>query len=125
MNIPGDLKYTAEHEWARQEGDEVVVGVTEFAAEQLGDVVFVEVPEVGAQVTAGKPFGVIESVKAVSDLYAPLSGKVTAVNAALTGAPESVNADPYKAWMIKIAPIDAGAFAKLLSPEQYKALITQ
>lgn len=125
MNIPGDLKYTAEHEWARQEGDELVIGVTEFAAEQLGDVVFVELPEIGAQITAGKAFGVIESVKAVSDLYAPVSGKVTAINSSLTNAPEAVNADPYKAWMIRVTPVDASAFEKLLNAEQYKALITQ
>jgi len=125
MNIPNDLKYTAEHEWARLEGDEIVVGVTAFAAEQLGDVVFVEVPDTGSQVTAGKAFGVIESVKAVSDLYAPVSGKVTAVNPQVSGSPESVNADPYKAWLIRILPIDSGAFAKLLTAEQYKALITQ
>ncbi len=125
MNIPGDLKYTAEHEWARQEGDELVIGVTEFAAEQLGDVVFVELPEIGTQITAGKAFGVIESVKAVSDLYAPVSGKVTAINSSLTNAPEAVNADPYKAWMIRVTPVDASAFEKLLNSEQYKALITQ
>ncbi|MCW5828368.1 MAG: glycine cleavage system protein GcvH [Deltaproteobacteria bacterium] len=125
MNVPEHLRYTAEHEWVRMEGDEAVIGVTEFAAEQLGDVVFVELPAVNSQVTAGKAFGVIESVKAVSDLYAPLSGKVTAVNSSLTGAPESVNADPYKAWMIRVAPLDTAGLDKLLTAGQYRALITQ
>src|ERR1043166_4261392 len=104
-NVPGDLRYTREHEWAKQEGATIRVGITAYAQEQLGDVVFVELPKVGAKVTAHQSFGVVESVKAVSDLFAPLSGEIVEVNGELPGAPQSVNEDPYgKGWMIVIAP---------------------
>src|SRR5204862_6449064 len=102
-NVPGDLKYTREHEWARQEGGRVRVGITAYAQEQLGGVVFVELPKVGAKVTQRQSFGVVESVKAVSDLFAPVSGEVAEVNAELPQKPETVNSDPYgKGWMIVV-----------------------
>jgi len=123
-NVPGDLKYTKEHEWAKIEGDRARIGITAFAQEQLGDVVFVELPKVGAKVSGMKTFGVVESVKAVSDLYAPLTGEVVEVNAELPKKPETVNSDPYGAgWMIVIkmsAPAEADA---LLTAAQYEQLI--
>ena len=123
-NIPSDLKYTREHEWAKREGDRVRVGITHFAQEQLGDVVFVELPKVGAKVTAHQAFGVVESVKAVSDLFAPLTGAVTSVNEALTGEPELVNSDPYGAgWMVKMTVADPAQLDDLLDGEGYDDLI--
>src|SRR5688500_18829594 len=102
-NIPSDLKYSKEHEWARLQGNIVVVGVTQHAQEALGDVVYVELPKVGTTITAGKQFGVIESTKAVSELFAPVTGKVVKVNDALTDKPDTVNADPYGAgWIIEV-----------------------
>src|SRR5262244_1683418 len=102
-NVPTELKYTREHEWARVEGDRARIGITAFAQEQLGDVVFVELPKVGARLGAMKTFGVVESVKAVSDLFAPLSGEVVEVNAELSKKPELVNADPYgQGWMVAV-----------------------
>jgi glycine cleavage system H protein len=107
--IPGDLRYTHEDEWVRIEGDRATVGVTDYAQQQLGDIVFVELPEVGSTVERGEPFGVIESVKAVSDLYAPVSGEVVEVNADLSNHPEQVNEDCYgDGWMITIAMNDPG-----------------
>ncbi len=124
MNIPSELHYTSDHEWARQTAEGVQVGITAFAAEQLGAVVFVELPKVGDRIAAGGAFGQVESTKSVSDLYAPLSGKVVAVNAALESAPEQVNDDPYGAgWMITLAPDDANAVAGLLDADAYRALI--
>ncbi|MBF0371421.1 MAG: glycine cleavage system protein GcvH [Magnetococcales bacterium] len=121
--LPSELTYTKEHEWTRMKGGEVEVGITRFAADQLGDVVFVELPEVGTTVTADTPFGVVESVKSVSDLYAPVSGKVTATNAELGDAPELVNESPYgTGWMLRIKPDDATDQGKLLSAEEYDAL---
>ena len=125
-NVPPDLKYTKEHEWAKLEGDRARVGITAYAQDQLGDVVFVELPKVGATVTQHKGFGVVESVKAVSDLFAPLSGKVVEVNGDLSNAPEVVNQDPYgRGWMIVIALSGAGEAATLLSADQYEAFIAQ
>ncbi len=125
-NIPKDLRYTREHEWAKQEGARVRVGITDFAQEQLGDVVFVELPKVGGKVTQNKGFGVVESVKAVSDLFAPLSGEVVEVNAALPKSPETVNQDPYgKGWMIVIAPSDPKELENLLTAEQYEKLVAE
>ncbi len=122
--VPGDLKYTKEHEWAKIDGDRARIGITAFAQEQLGDVVFVELPKVGAKLSSMKTFGVVESVKAVSDLFAPLTGEVVEVNAELPKKPEVVNSDPYGAgWMIVVkmsSPAEAGA---LLSPAQYEQLI--
>ena len=118
--VPADLRYTSEHEWIRVEGDEVVVGVTDFAQSQLGDIVFVELPAVGATTQAGAPFGTIESVKAVSDLFAPISGEVLAVNEALADKPELVNEDCYgKGWMIAIELADASGIDKLMDEKAY------
>lgn len=117
---PQDLRYSTEHEWARLEGGRVRVGITTFAADRLSDVVFIELPQAGAMVKFMEPFGVIESVKAVSDLYAPVSGTVVEVNTALADAPEVVNTDPYgKGWMIVVQPNDAGELNKLMSVDQY------
>ena len=124
--VPADLRYTREHEWAKQEGGRVRVGITSFAQEQLGDVVFVELPKAGAKVTAHKPFGVVESVKAVSDLFAPVSGEVVEVNAELGQKPETVNADPYgKGWMLVIAPSAAKEWNDLLTAAQYEEFLAQ
>ena len=122
-NVPADLRYTKEHEWAKLEGDKARVGITAFAQEQLGDVVFVELPKVGAKVTAMKTFGVVESVKAVSDLFAPLGGEVVETNTELTKKPETVNSDPYGAgWLVEIAPSDGAAAGELLDAAGYRAL---
>ena len=121
MTIPADLKYTTSHEWVRQETDgSVTVGITEFAQDALGDVVFVELPEVGKQVEARSEVAVVESVKAASDIYAPLAGTITAVNQGVADAPESINADAYAAWLFKIMPGDATAFDTLLDANGYK-----
>ena len=125
-NIPGDLKYTKEHEWAKKDGDRIRIGITEYAQEQLGDVVFVELPKVGAKVTAHSAFGVVESVKAVSDLFAPISGEVVEINAALGKTPELVNRDPYgAAWLILVKPSNAGEWDTLLSARQYEEFLAQ
>ncbi len=125
-NIPTDLRYTREHEWARREGDRVRVGITAYAQEQLGDVVFVELPKVGARVTAHQTFGVVESVKAVSDLFAPVSGEVVEVNVDLQKSPELVNQDPYgRGWMLLIRPSDPGEWEGLLTAGQYEEHLAQ
>ena len=120
---PADLKYTKDHEWVRTEGSNAVVGITDYAQAQLGDVVFVELPAVGRTITQGEVFGTIESVKAVSELYAPVSGQVVAVNDALSTAPESVNKDPHGAWIIKVKPSNAGEIGSLLDAAAYEALV--
>ena len=123
-NVPGDLKYTKEHEWAKIEGDRARIGITDFAQEQLGDVVFVELPKVGAKVTSMSTFGVVESVKAVSDLFAPLTGEVVEVNAELPKKPETVNRDPYgQGWMLVISMANPAEANALLSAAQYEQLI--
>jgi glycine cleavage system H protein len=123
-NIPADLRYTKEHEWAKLEGDKARVGITAFAQEQLGDVVFVELPKVGAKVTAMKTFGVVESVKAVSDLFAPLSGEVVEANTELTKKPETVNSDPYgQGWMIVIKLANPKEMDGLMSAADYEKLV--
>jgi glycine cleavage system H protein len=125
-NVPADLRYTREHEWAKQEGGRVRVGITAFAQEQLGDVVFVELPKTGARLRAHQTFGVVESVKAVSDLFSPLSGEVVEVNAQLAKKPETVNQDPYgEGWMLIVAPADATEWDALLTAAQYEAFIAQ
>ena len=125
-NVPRDLKYTREHEWAKQEGDRVRVGITAYAQEQLGDVVFVELPKVGTKVTASKNFGVVESVKAVSDLFAPVSGEVVEVNAELGQKPETVNQEPYgKGWMLVVKPSSKGEWDQLLTAQQYEEFLAQ
>jgi glycine cleavage system H protein len=117
---PDDRRYTTEHEWIKAEGEHYIVGITAFAQDQLGDIVYVELPKVGDTVQSGKPFGVIESVKTASDLYAPLSGEVIEVNAGLVDQPQLVNDDPWQAgWMIKIRADDAAQQEQLLSAEQY------
>jgi glycine cleavage system H protein len=126
MNTPKELRYSEEHEWVRVEGDKVRVGITDFAQSELGDIVFVELPEVGAEVTANEPFGSVESVKTVSELYAPISGKVVEVNEELNDNPEFVNESPYeKAWMIVIEPSDLSEVDNLLTAEQYEAMINE
>jgi glycine cleavage system H protein len=125
-NVPGDLKYTREHEWAKQEGGRVRVGITAFAQEQLGDVVFVELPKVGTRVRAHQTFGVVESVKAVSDLFAPVSGEVMEVNAELAQKPETVNQDPYgRGWMLLVSPADAKEWDQLLTAAQYEQFVAE
>ncbi len=123
-SIPQDLKYTKDHEWARQQGNLVTVGVTDHAQEALGDVVYVELPKVGSTVTAGKQFGVIESTKAVSELYAPVSGKVVKVNDDLTNEPNTVNTDPYgEGWIIEVELSDTKQLDGLLSADAYADLL--
>jgi len=126
MNIPDDLLYTEEHEWVRVEDNEAVVGITDYAQSELGDVVYVELPEVGSRTKQMEPFGTIEAVKAVSDLYAPLSGKVVEVNEALADNPELVNKDPYgEGWMIRIEMEDPSELDNLLDADSYRNLIGQ
>ena len=126
MNAPKDLKYSAEHEWVKTEGGNVRIGITEFAQSELGDIVFVELPQVGDEIKAGDPFGSVESVKTVSELYAPISGKVLEVNTELEDSPEYVNESPYEnAWMIVIEPSDTAEVDALLSPEKYEELISE
>ena len=121
---PADLRYTKDHEWVRIEGDTATVGITEYAADQLGDIVFVELPDVGRSLDQFAAFGVVESVKAVSDLFAPLSGEVTATNAGLAGSPESVNSDPYgEGWMVKIRLADTSQLGDLLDATAYDDLV--
>jgi glycine cleavage system H protein len=121
---PTELRYSKEHEWAKVEGNRVRVGITQFAADRLSDVVYVELPKVGSQVAFMQPFGVVESVKAVSDLYAPVSGKVAEINEALAQKPEVINTDPYgQAWMIVVEPADLGELGQLLDAGAYAALV--
>ena len=124
MSAPTDLRYTRDHEWVRVDGDEATVGITQYAADQLGDIVFVELPETGRELEEAKPFGVVESVKAVSDLFAPVSGAVTSTNDALASTPELVNSDPYgDGWMIKVAIADAAQLDDLLDGGAYDDLV--
>lgn len=124
MNIPKDLKYTAEHEWVRVEGDEAVVGVTDFAQGELGDVVFLEIETLGERLAKGEIFGTIEAVKTVSDLYMPIDGEVLEVNPALEDAPELINSNPFdKGWMIRLRISDPAQLDDLLSAEAYTELI--
>jgi glycine cleavage system H protein len=121
---PQDLRYTKDHEWVRAAGDRGTVGITDYAQKQLGDVVFVELPAVGAKVEAGKQFGTVESVKAVSELYAPVSGEVVEVHEALTQKPEILNTDPYgEGWMIVVKLADAKALSGLMDAAQYQAYV--
>ena len=122
--IPEDLKYTTDHEWARQRDAVVVVGLTEHAQRQLGDVVFVELPSVGDRVDAGEPFGTVESVKAVSEIYAPVAGQVAKVNEELSDSPENINTEPYgNGWLIEIQMEDASPATGLLTAAEYTAYI--
>ncbi len=123
MSIPGDLQYTKTHEWVRREGDTATVGITDHAQDELGDVVFIELPEEGSSFGAGDAFGTIESVKAVSDLYAPVGGEVVEVNSALEAAPEKVNEDPYgDGWIIRLRVSGEG---DLLSAEEYEKVLEE
>jgi glycine cleavage system H protein len=125
MAYPKDYKYTKEHEWIQVNGKAGLVGITDHAQESLGDIVFVELPKVGTQLEAGKAFGTVESVKAVSELYAPASGKVVEVNEALNSAPEEVNKDAHKAWMIKVELSNPAEASALLSAEDYEKYIAE
>ena len=123
---PSDYRYTKEHEWIKVSGDTGTIGITDYAQHELGDVVFVELPAVGAKITTGEVFGTIESVKAVSEIYAPVSGEVTEANAALASAPEIVNADPHSAaWLIKIKIADPAEIAGLMDVAAYQAFISE
>ena len=126
MEFPANLRYTKEHEWARQEGNRVVVGITDYAQKELGDVVFVELPEVGTTIEAMGTFGVVESVKAVSDLYAPVSGTIVEANTILEDQPELVNASPYgQGWMAVIEVVNPEEFQQLLTAAAYQAYVAQ
>ena len=122
---PSDLKYTREHEWLRLDGDEALVGITHFAQEQLGDVVFVELPDVGRRVRQGEAFGNVESVKAVSELFSPISGEITAVNTTLANEPEQVNREPHSAWIVRLRPSQPAEGDALLDAAAYEALLEQ
>jgi glycine cleavage system H protein len=123
MSYPDDLKYTKDHEWVRLAGNTAEVGITDFAQQQLGDVVYVELPEVGRTITAGESFGSIESVKAVSELFAPVSGEVIEVNPGLRDHPEAVNSDPHRTWMVKVRVSNPGDDAALMDSAQYQAML--
>jgi glycine cleavage system H protein len=120
---PADLKYTKDHEWIRVSSDTADVGITDYAQQQLGDVVFVELPQVGRALAQGEVFGTIESVKAVSELFSPVAGEVVAVNDALTSAPEQVNSDPHGAWIIRVRPSDPTEVEALLDASAYEQLV--
>mgnify|MGYP003398645755 CR=1 FL=1 len=123
---PKELRYTEEHEWVKTEGEKVRIGITDFAQEELGDIVFVELPEVGSTISADEPFGSVESVKTVSELYAPVSGKIIEINEELIENPEYVNESAYdKAWMIVIEPSDMSELKKLMTAEQYEEMINE
>ncbi len=125
MSYPADFKYTKEHEWIKPEGKIATIGITDHAQQSLGDIVFVELPKVGTELERGKAFGTVESVKAVSDLYAPASGKVTEVNADLANAPEKINKDAHAAWLVKIELKDAAELKQLLSPADYEKFVAE
>jgi len=126
MSTPAELRYSEEHEWVKEEGEKVRIGITHFAQSELGDIVFVELPEVGDEVTADEPFGSVESVKTVSELYAPVSGKVVEVNEDLEDSPEFVNESPYeKAWMIVVELSDRSELDNLMSAEDYEKMTSE
>src|SRR5438105_15277089 len=126
MNVPDELRYTEDHEWARREDGRVRVGITDYAQDALGDVVFVQLPEVGGQVEAGTALGEVESTKSVSDIYAPVAGVVVEVNSELADAPQRLNEDPYgEGWICLIEPSDAAAYDLLLDAEAYRKLISE
>jgi len=125
MDYPTDYKYTKEHEWINADGASATIGITHHAQESLGDIVFVELPKVGAQLTAGKPFSSVESVKAVSDLFAPASGTVTEVNGELTSAPEKINQNAHSAWIVRITLKDPNELNSLLSAADYEKFVAE
>ncbi len=124
MNLPSDIKYTKEHEWTKIEGNVATIGVTDFAQSELGDIAWIEMPEIGAETKKGDPFGTIEAVKTVEDLFAPLSGKIVEINEGLLDSPEWVNDDPYgKGWIVKLEYSTESEIENLLSAEEYSELI--
>ncbi len=126
MNLPNDLLYSKEHEWVKVKGNTALIGITDFAQSELGDIVYVELPEVGATILKGEPFGSVESVKTVSELYAPINGKVISVNEALGDSPEEINDSPYEdGWMIEVEIADESELKNLLSAEQYQESIEE
>ena len=125
MTYPSDFKYTKEHEWIKADGKSATVGITHYAQESLGDIVFVDLPKVGIEITAGKTFGSVESVKAVSDLYAPATGTVTEVNGELTTAPEKINKSAHSAWMVKITLKNPGELNSLMSAADYEKFVAE
>src|SRR2546422_6729863 len=125
MAYPSDRKYTKEHEWIKAEGKNATIGITDYAQQSLGDIVFVELPKVGAEISAGKTFGTVESVKAVSDLFAPATGTVTEVNGELATAPEKINKDAHSAWMLKITLKDPAELNSLLSAADYEKFVAE
>jgi len=125
MAYPADFKYTKEHEWIKSDGKTATIGITHYAQESLGDIVFVDLPKPGAEITAGKTFGSVESVKAVSDLYAPASGTVTEVNGELATAPEKINKDAHGSWMVKVTLKNPGEVNGLLSAADYEKFVAE
>ena len=125
MSYPSDLKYTKEHEWIKANGATATIGITHYAQESLGDIVFVDLPKVGTEVSVGKAFGSVESVKAVSDLFAPASGKVTEVNGDLANAPEKINQDAHGSWMVKITLANPGELSALMSAADYEKFVAE
>ncbi|MCB2217566.1 glycine cleavage system protein GcvH [Desulfofustis glycolicus] len=123
LDLPGDVYYSSDHEWARKEGETVKIGISDYAQDQLGDIVFIELPDVGTVFERGEEFGTLESVKAVSEVYAPLSGEVVAVNTDLVDAPELVNEAPYENWIIELRPSDEDEYDELLSRDDYLAVL--
>jgi len=125
MSYPADYKYTKEHEWIKASGNTATIGITTYAQESLGDIVFVDLPKVGSEITAGKTFGSVESVKAVSDLYAPATGTVTEVNGDLSSSPEKVNKDAHGSWMLKLTLKNPGELNSLLSAADYEKFVAE
>lgn len=126
MKLDERCRYSKTHEWARREGNELVIGISDHAQHSLGDIVFVDLPKVGASFGAGAAFGVVESVKAASDIYVPVAGKITAVNSQLQDSPDLINKDPYgDGWIVRLAPEDPSAFDKLLSPADYEKIAAE
>lgn len=123
LNLPADIYYSSEHEWAAKEGDLIRIGISDYAQDQLGDIVFVELPEVGSSYEKGEEFGTLESVKAVSEIYLPISGEIVAVNEELEDAPELLNEDPYANWIVEVRPADSDEFDELLSRDDYLELL--
>ncbi|MBT8353320.1 MAG: glycine cleavage system protein GcvH [Desulfofustis sp.] len=123
LNLPGDIYYSKEHEWAAKEGEVIRIGISDYAQDQLGDIVFVELPEPGSSFERNEEFGTLESVKAVSEIYIPVSGEIVAVNTALEDAPELLNEDPYDNWIVEVRPTDIDQYDELLSRDDYVAML--
>ncbi len=123
LNFPENVRYSKEHEWTKVEGGDVLVGISDYAQDQLGDIVYVELPEVGDTFASGDEFGTLESVKAVSELYIPVAGEIVAVNDALEDAPEMINQDPYVGWIIKVKPVDDNEVETLMSSDEYRKML--